>query len=136
MMLWRPGRLDAFARWFESPGGRGNNFPVARLPRRYAAEIGAGARVIHLSPETVAKQKNHHPDLTTADYAQCQAVIERGEAIPDGGKGWLFASAAYVVAVKATAAGELYMTGMRRISSVPLKRDKELSRLRRNKKRR
>lgn len=55
------------------------NLPVAVIPESDAAIIGSKARVAVFSPDTLLKQKNHHPELTVEDYLKAQAAIDSGE---------------------------------------------------------
>lgn len=128
-------KTEAFAAWLDNPQG---NWPLARLPEADAARIGAEKTVADLSPQTAAKQKREHPELTPAEYLEAQTVIdeatlkiEEGERNliyilerPDGRRG------GYVLVVKATRTGKgLFVTSYRRLHRDQALRDKEISRL-------
>lgn len=122
---------ETFTAWQAKPEG---DFPLAVLRVDEAARIGATSPVARLSPETYAKQCRHHPELTQADYARAQDVVEQGEVVQDGAKNLLFLldePGGHVVVVKATQEGdELFVTSMRRLSQGEARRNSEVRRLR------
>lgn len=122
---------DAFAAWQAKPEG---DFPLAVLRGEDAARIGGKATVARLSPETYAKQLRHHPELTQADYARAQDVVEQGERLQDGAKNLVYLldePGGHVVVVKATQEGdELFVTSVRRLSQGEARRNSEVRRLR------
>jgi SPP1 gp7 family putative phage head morphogenesis protein len=127
---------EAFVRWYERPHGA---WPLARLPDADAQALGAreGVRVVRMSEETAAKQRQRHPELGPQDYVQAQDVIERythkvldGASmiyvleVPDGESG------GYVLVVKATRTGKaLWVTSFRKLHAQEARRDSELRRL-------
>lgn len=122
---------EVFASWLANPRGV---FPLALLGETDAGLIGAKTRVAVISEQTAAKQADHHPELTAADYVHVQACLDRGERLQDGARTliYLLESDGYVTVVKATQTGEgLFVTSFRRLSENAAKRDSEIRRLRR-----
>lgn len=125
---------EIFARWLANPVGA---FPVGRMADVAAKEIASKTRVVMLSPETVAKQLSRHPEIGVVDYRRVQAILDgAGEVLRDGDQSLIFVradtSGGYVLVVKATVSGQnLFVTSMRRLSSIEAQRDSELRRLRR-----
>ncbi|MEL7166979.1 MAG: phage minor head protein [Pseudomonadota bacterium] len=121
----------AFRSWFQAPVG---NWPVARIAQTDARRLGAQTRVTYLSPETLAKQLRHHPEISFDDYRQVQAVIDEAtDVVQDGARNLIYvlnAPDGRVLVVKAVqSADELFVTSFRRLSSNDAKRDRELQRL-------
>ena len=118
--------------WTKNPKG---NFPLAVLSKEDAASIGGKVTVARISPETYAKQVNHHPELTLEDYWRAQEAVEKGEKYPQNAKNVAFVldqPGGLVVIVKATRIGdELYVTSLYRISRDDVKRELEVNRLKR-----
>ncbi|HRD34074.1 MAG TPA: phage minor head protein [Rhodocyclaceae bacterium] len=129
-----------FASWFANPLG---NWPLVVIPAIDAAAIGALTRVGVLSGNTAAKQRREHPELTPAEYAQAQAVVDshthRGVEHNSGtGTHSLIyvrevedeQSGGHVLVVKATVSGEgLFVTSYRRLSRDEALREREIARL-------
>ena len=117
--------------WTKNPKG---NFPLAVLSREDAASIGGKVTVARISPETYAKQVNHHPELTLEDYWRAQEAVEKGERIRQDSRNIVFAldeSGGTLVVVKATMLGdELYVTSLRRMSEKEAERERTLKKLR------
>ena len=128
----------AFGVWFAAPTGK---FPLARLPDADATTLGAreGVRVANMSAETALKQRREHPELTAAEYAQAQRVIDAAdvkvlEGQPTGTRDLIYAIkddvGGYVLIVKATRRGdELWVKSFFRLSSKDALRDREIRRL-------
>lgn len=120
-----------FDYWSRHPQG---NFPLCVLKKADAEAIGAKVTVAAMSAETMRKQKDHHPELTTEDYAKAQEAVENGEKITQDERNLVFIlnePGGVVVIVKATRAGdELYVTSLRRMSSEEAKREDVIKRLR------
>lgn len=72
-----------FPEWSKKPEG---NLPIAVLSESDAKLIGARATVAVISPDTYAKQKDHHPELTIDDYAKAQESILDGTKYTQGEK--------------------------------------------------
>lgn len=127
---------DVFERWFAAPKG---SFPLMRLPDADAEALGAvrGVRVAHLSAETARKQAEAHPELTPAEYAAAQTVVDNATAKAQDGKNMIYVremdaadTGGYVLVVKATQTGEgLWVTSYRRLSRKEAARDSEVRRL-------
>lgn len=119
-----------FEAWTQNPQSA---FPLAVLLKVDAARMGSASRVARLSPESYAKQLKHHPELTLADYALAQDVVEHGEQYPQDERKTAFVlnqAGGMVVIVKATRIGdELYVTSLYRLSEHEAKRDKALRNL-------
>lgn len=121
---------NVFPRWSKNPNG---NLPLVVLPTRDAKEIGAKVTVGVLSPETFAKQKAHHPELTIEDYLKAQDAVGNGLKIRQDARNTVYVRnepEGIAVVVKATSDGnELYTTSMRRMSRVPADREHVIRRL-------
>lgn len=120
--------------WMENPQG---NFPLAIIPASDAAIIGSTACVAKISPETLAKQLNHHPELSAEDYALVQDAVDSGAKYQQDGKNIAYVlnkGGGVVAIVKATRVGdELFVTSVRRLSRKMKKGKEELTRLKRGK---
>lgn len=126
-----------FQEWFADPDG---NWPLVRLQPDDAKAIGSQRLVADLSPETAAKQRREHPELTGADYAQAQATVnEATHRIKDGPRSLIFVRddpqrQGHVLVVKATKTGQgLFVSSFRRLSRRQIAKDQELRRLLRRK---
>lgn len=119
-------------RWLKDPVG---SWPLVRLPDADAKLIGAKNVVGSLSEETAKKQVARHPEMTAAEYAQAQSVVDSSTAkVQEGPRSMLYIRAesdgGHVLVVKATVTGEgTWVTSYRRLSSDEAKRDKEVARL-------
>lgn len=128
-------RGPAFARWYGHPEG---DYPLVVLPDADAQSIGAMTHTGLLSSETAEKQAREHPEMTPAEYALAQDVIDgatakrkdspaslvyiREEPSADAG--------GHVLVVKATKTGKaVWVTSYRRLSRTEAVRDRELRRL-------
>lgn len=121
---------DRFARWLAAPEGA---FPVARLALQDAAALGSAPRVAVLSADTVAKQRDRHPEIGVADYAAIQDIVETAtHRIVDGAKLTFLKDdpgADYVLVVKAVVEkGELFVASLYRLSRDAARRDREIGR--------
>ncbi len=54
---------------------------VAELDDLLLTQLGGRSRFVRLSRQTAAKQAARHPDVTPADYARLQQVLDGGTAI-------------------------------------------------------
>ena len=121
----------SFKEWARKPQG---DFPIGVLGQQDAELIQAKAHVVRLSPDTLAKQQSHHPELSTQEYAYVQDALDRGERIQDGGTSLIYIlddDAGYVTVVKATRSGKaVFLQSFRRLSRDQAKRDAEVRRLR------
>lgn len=126
---------DGFEMWAENPAA---NFPLCVLKKADAEAIGAKGTLAVISPETMRKQKAHHPELTPEDYARGQEAVENGEKYADGPLNLIFVlnePGGVVVIVKATRTGNgLFVTSLRRMSGDRAKRNEEIERLKTRKK--
>lgn len=118
------------ASWIEKPMG---NFPLAVIPAQDAAAIGSTARIAKISPETLAKQQRHHPELTATDYQLVQQAVESGEKYQQDGKNLAYVlnqGGGVVAIVKATKIGdELFVTSVRRLSRKDVERQRAVEKL-------
>ena len=121
---------EGFEEWAENPI---TPLPLAVLSAEDAASIGASARVAVLSAETLKKQLLRHPELTAAEYALAQEVVEKVERLPQAGNKLAFAldrPGGLALVVKATRLGdELYITSLYRLSGLVARRTKALRNL-------
>lgn len=88
-------------------------FPVAKLRPQDQTRLQADTSVAYLSSETVAKQRDKHPELTVDDYRRIPDIVDQGEAFAQGNNRLVFLFEDDVVwrlALKATARRhELYV---------------------------
>lgn len=91
-----------------------------------------------LSPETAAKQKREHPELTPEEYLEAQTVIDEASLkIEEGERNLIYIleradrqRGGYVLVVKATRTGKgLFVTSYRRLRRDQALRDREIARL-------
>ena len=57
---------------------------IAALDEDLKRRLGAQQKAALLSDETLAKQKQHHPELTLAEYRLLPEIIAKGKAIELG----------------------------------------------------
>lgn len=126
-------KSETFARWFANPQG---SFPLARIPDADAQALGAkdGVRVASLSAESAIKQAQAHPELTAAEYAAAQSVVDGATQKAFDGKSAIYIrelpDGGHVLVVKVTQTGEgMWVTSYRRLSSKEAARDSEIRRL-------
>lgn len=116
-----------FRTWWANPAGE---FPVGRLDDALADAIGARTRVPLLSAQTLAKNREAHPEVTLEEYLRLPEIIEAGLAIQDSPVSLVLVreiERRYFAALKATRSGEaIYVTSLRRMD-----RPQELERLKR-----
>lgn len=121
---------NKFPEWSKDPK---ENLPIAVLPESDARLIGASARVAVISPYTIKKQKNHHPELTIEDYMKAQEIIESSEKYQQTKKAIAFIenkNSGTVEIIKSTADGkEIFMISLYKLSSKDKKKDMEIKRL-------
>lgn len=96
----------------------GTIYPVAVLGAPFRDRINSEVKTVGFSPDSLEKNKLHHPELTVSDYRKVQRVIEdAGTIIQDGGRTLVFLmldGKIYHAVVKATDSGEyLFMTSLR-----------------------
>jgi hypothetical protein len=139
-------RSSLFEAWLAAPRG---SWPLVRLPEADAARIGATKTVADLSAETAGKQARSHPEITAAEYAEAQRVVEQATASfvdtdPRTQRRSLIyvldetteAAGGYVLIVKATLSGKgLFVTSFRRLSRKAALKDAEVGRLLRTRRR-
>ena len=125
---WTEG--PALKQWLDRPAGA---VPVAILDDDQMRALGARTKVVELSSETMAKQRQRHPELSADDYAAVARVVDEGTAFRDGEKSMLFLldlEPGYVAVVKSTVSGAgLFLTSYRRLSRDAAKRDRTLRQL-------
>lgn len=119
-----------FANWSTNPQG---DFPLVAVSPADAKSIGGTSVVGRLSPATYAKQRSHHPELTSKEYALAQDAVEQGKKIRQGGNKLAYAldqPGGMVVVVKATQEGdELYVTSVWRLSRDEARRERIIEQL-------
>jgi hypothetical protein len=110
-------------------------FPVAKLRPQDQTRLQADTSVAYLSSETLAKQRDKHPELTVDDYRRIPDIVDQGEAFAQGNNRLVFLFEAGVVwrlALKATAKRhELYVIHLIKTSREKAQREIR-DRLRRN----
>ncbi|WP_167398534.1 tudor domain-containing protein [Blastomonas natatoria] len=107
--------FDQFAALPDQP------FPIAALTADQAAAVGATARTVRFSPQTLEKQKRHHAELTIADYRLLPEIISNpAHALREDDRRvrllWESDGQWWRATVKATEQGdELYVLSMHRL---------------------
>ena len=74
---------QVFTDWFRQPVA-GSRFVIGALDEDLKRRLGAKQKAVLLSDETLAKQKQHHPELSLAEYRLLPEVIVKGKAIEFG----------------------------------------------------
>lgn len=98
-------------------------FPIAALSADQAAAIGASARTVRFSPQTLEKQKGRHPELSIADYRLLPEIISNpAHALREDDKRVRFLWEAdgqwWRATVKATEQGnELYVLSLHKVGA-------------------
>ncbi len=107
----------AFEAWLQAPSG---NFPVLRLAPELQAAIQGESPIGVLSPETLAKQADAHPEVGLADYRRLPAIGAAPDLVIQDGANTLVivrdGEGLWLAAVKAAQGGdrETYVTSFRR----------------------
>lgn len=120
---------QVFEGWYKKPAGV---FPVGRLAKAQADELGATTLAVNLSAETAIRQQRGQPDIAAGDYRHVQETIDRGTAIKDGDRAMSFVldAGGTVSVVRASRTGKgVVITSFRRLSSEAAQQDAELQRL-------
>lgn len=124
---------SAFSEWLSAPSG---SWPIVRIDDETAAAIGSTRKIGVLSAESAVKQSLHHPDLSPADYALAQAVVDHAtQRFQQDARRMIFireidGDQGHVLVVKATIAdGQLFVVSFRRMSKDSAKRDRDLRNL-------
>ncbi len=124
-----------FARWLAHPEGA---YPLIVIPDADALSIGSKVHTGMLSADTATKQVGAHPEMTAAEYALAQSVIDGAtDKVQDTAHSLIYIreevteeQGGHVLIVKATKTGRgLWVTSYRRLSRQEAERDAEVSRL-------
>ncbi|KAB7624332.1 phage minor head protein [Alkalilimnicola sp. S0819] len=114
----------AFDHFLETPEGA---FPIAVLPRELVERIEGRRQTALLSAETLAKQRERHPDLTTDDYRSLPRGVRAGRVIALGERQLSFffiEGRLYKAVFKSTRDGEsLYLQSYYRTNEREMRRD-------------
>lgn len=122
-------RSSLFSDWQANPVG---NFPLVRILDDDAARLGSLQQIAVLSPDSLAKQLAHHPDLSRLDYALAQDVVSKAEIrVLEAANKMIFArvteDGGHVLVVKAVVErGELFVVSFRRMSAKEAERDRDI----------
>ncbi len=105
-----------FTRFFD--GKIGGTFPMAVLNEELKASIGSKSQVVSLSDETLAKNKENHPEIDLSGYQGLPDIIEKAQLIvQDGNNTFVFMRIGdnlYYGAIKSTRSGETnFLTSLR-----------------------
>lgn len=98
------------------------NWPVAALAASNAAALGTSARAVGLSGWTAAKQVYRHPELSAADYARVQRMLDEGTLYRGRSPRHLVAvyrdedDRWWRAVVKSTGSDELYLVSYHRLN--------------------
>lgn len=118
-------RSPGFKRWLAQPDA---DVTVAILDDVVQAAIGANVQLAVLSRDTMAKQRDNHPELTADDYARIPDIVANGEARQDGERSVVFfrtVPPGQLVVVKATRSGNnVFVTSVRRASAQEIRRQR------------
>jgi len=106
-----------FQDWFDDPEG---GFIMPNLPQRIREALGTEATSLIFSPETLAKQKVSHPDLSAENYVGVLSKVGGCVEFYDRGQSHIGliieAEHPYMVAIKPTVNRlEAYMVSLRKI---------------------
>ena len=71
---------QVFTDWFQQPAA-GSRFVIAALDEDLQRRLGAKQKAVLLSDETLAKQKQHHPELALDEYRLIPEVVQKGKVI-------------------------------------------------------
>lgn len=120
------------ASWLTHPD---KPFPLGILTIEDAASIGADTQIAKMSPETLQKQKEHHPELDPKDYALAQEAIAKGAKYRQDERNIAYVLErpnGLVVIVKGTAIGdEIYVTSLWKLDSAAGKNRHTIEKLKR-----
>lgn len=126
---------EHFQSWRKEPN---IDFPIAILNPENIKMLQSKSKIVRLSKDTMIKQDNHHPELTFGDYLKIQEAINSNNYFLQDENNAVFVwednSNGIVCIIKTTKSKKaVFLTSMRRLSSVEAKRDEELKRLRKRK---
>ena len=132
---------QVFADWFQQPA-TGSRFVIAALdedlqrPVRWrGGRLGTKQKVVLLSDETLAKQKQHHPELTLAEYRLLPKMINTGMVIKEPDQRLVFFESKsteklYMAVIKTTENGaENYLTSFRQTTDKDMRRKERQGRV-------
>ena len=71
---------QVFTDWFQQPA-TGSRFVIAALDEDLQRRLGAQQKAVLLSDETLAKQKQHHPELALDEYRLIPEIVRKGKVI-------------------------------------------------------
>ena len=71
---------QVFTDWFRQPAA-GSRFVIAALDEDLQRRLGARQKAVLLSDETLAKQKQHHPELALNEYRLIPEIVRKGKVI-------------------------------------------------------
>ena len=95
---------QVFTDWFQQPA-TGSRFVIAALDEDLQRRLGAQQKAVLLSDETLAKQKQHHPELALDEYRLIPEVVRKGKVIREKDARLYFFQRQghlYMAAIKAT----------------------------------
>ena len=96
---------QVFTDWFQQPAA-GSRFVIAALDEDLQRRLHAQQKAVLLSDETLAKQKQHHPELALNEYRLIPEIVRKGRVIREKDARLYFFQRQghlYMATVKATA---------------------------------
>jgi len=105
--------------FIKSGGSIKGTIPIATLPDEYLNRISSKTNIILLSSDTLQKNAVRHPEITTQDYLNLQAIVDNAQVVVQDGPNTLVfintSDKTCHAAIKATQTGKgLFMTSLRR----------------------
>src|SRR5690348_3605914 len=107
---------DEFLHLYHGRGDRAVR--VGAVDERVRLQLGAITYTVHLSPETIRKQRQNHPELSPEHYQMAPIALRFGAAFPDRHRSVVILyedrhifDVTFKLALKTTVCGtELYLT--------------------------
>jgi len=140
MLIGTPGTIPGMASqsvseaasletWILKPDG---HFPAAPLTERSRKALGTKADWILFSPETLAKQLDHHPEISAEEYRTVLEGLDQAEVYRSGDTKLALLQHSgrwYKLILKATASGEeVFLTSFIRADAKTLRKTRALPR--------
>ena len=125
---------QVFTDWFRQPLA-GSRFVIAALDEDLKRRLGAKQKAVLLSDETLAKQKQHHLELTLMEYRLLPKMVNTGMVIKEPGQRLvLFESKStgklYMAVIKTTESShENYLTSFRHTTDKDMQRKERQGRV-------
>ena len=125
---------QVFTDWFRQPA-TGSRFVIAALDEDLKRRLGAKQKAVLLSDETLAKQKQHHPELALVEYRLLPKMVNTGMVIKEPDQRLVFFASKstgklYMAVIKTTENGdENYLTSFRQTTDKDMRRKERQGRV-------